>query len=128
MIFSEIVSARIVSTAYTYLGRAYDWRTFDCCHFIIAVYRDAGIHIPRFGPSGYPPADFHLSLDEFGRMPLGHSVFLKRKASPSNRIWTHMAIIISPTEFIHCSRHFGSKVTITSKIDFIETYALAPKA
>ena len=106
MVLSSDIASRIVVVAYQYLGRAYDFKTFDCVHFIVSVYRDVGIVIPRFGSAGFPPRDLHLSADEFEKMPLGHTVFFKRKANTSGRIWTHAAIIVSSCELIHCSRHF----------------------
>jgi cell wall-associated NlpC family hydrolase len=128
MILTETLSQRIVATAHQYLGRPYDWKTFDCIHFILSVYKECGIEVPRFGGAGYPPENFHLSAETFEIMPLGHSVFFKRKANLKDRIWTHAAIIVSPHELVHCSRHFGECVTITPKPEFLEIYALAPKA
>jgi len=125
MILSADVSRHIVATAHTYIGKPYDFKMFDCVHFIMSVYREVGIEIPRFGGSGFPPPDLNLSALEFEQMPLGQTVFFKRRTSPSSRIWTHMAIIASPSELIHCSRHFGNKVTITAKPEFMEIYAHA---
>ncbi|MDD5165257.1 MAG: hypothetical protein PHG25_01840 [Candidatus Pacebacteria bacterium] len=125
MILSPSLSNSIVTIAHNYLGKPFDWHTFHCVHFVIEVYREAGIEMPAFTDAGYPPTDFHLSPEEFNLMPVGHSVFFKRRANTSNLIWTHMAIIASPNELIHCSRFFGCKVTVTSKIDFLEIYALA---
>jgi hypothetical protein len=61
-------------------------------------------------------------------MPIGHSVFFKRRASLSSRIWTHVAIIISPESLIHCSRNLGRAVVITPKIEFMEVYSLVSKS
>ena len=127
MILSGIMSRRVIRAAYAYSGTRYDYKTFDCVHFILRTYEDAGLPIPWFGPIGYPPPNLHLSAEEFERMPLGSTVFLKRKASTSARIWTHMAIIVSDHELIHCSRHFGGHVTVTPKNEFMGIYALAPK-
>jgi cell wall-associated NlpC family hydrolase len=127
MVISTSMSGHIVTAACSYLAQPYSRGRLDCVHFVITVYHDVGIEIPRFGGVGYPPDDFHLSAHEFYLMPIGHSVFFKRKASLSNRIWTHMAIIVSSDELIHCSRHFGDRVVITQKAEFVETYALAPK-
>ncbi len=126
MLFSTDISQRIATVAYQYLGRPYDFKTFDCVHFVIDVYRDVGITIPVFGGKGFPPRDFHLSVDEFTRMPLGRIAFFKRKLNTNGRIWTHAAIIVSPYELIHCSKHFGGVVTVTEKTEFMEIYALAP--
>ena len=126
MILPTDIPDRIVAAAYSYLGKPYDFKTFDCVHFVISVYRDAGIAIPVFGAKGFPPIDFHLSAAEFAKMPLGHIVFFKRKLNTTGRVWTHAAIIVSPCELIHCSKHFGGVVTVTEKSEFVEIYALAP--
>lgn len=115
MLLSAETSQKIVQTSLTYLGKPYDYKTFDCIHFIVSVYRDVGIIIPRFGGSGPPPTNINLSAEEFERMPLGHPVFFKRKLSTSNRIWTHAALILSSHEFIHGSRFYNNKIVITEK-------------
>lgn len=125
MIIDQEMSNRIVAEATKFVGKPYDWRTFDCIHFIIAVYRSVGIEIPRFGSSGFPPRQFHLTKEEFEQMPIGHSVFFKRKAKVTDRVWSHAAIIFSQNELIHCSRHFGPGVTVTAKSDFLQLYDLA---
>lgn len=60
-------------------------------------------------------------------MPVGHTVFLRRKLSEKPKVWTHVVIVYSPTEVIHCSRHFGRQVTITPIGEILATYAVAPK-
>lgn len=127
MVLSLEMSTNIIHAARRYIGKSYNFKTFDCIHFILNVYRGVGIQVDRFGGQGYPPENLHLNDIDFDKMPLGHSVFFKRKASMKDRLWTHAAIIISPHELIHCSRHFGNQVIITPKIDFMETYTLAPK-
>ena len=127
MLLSESISNIIVKTASTYIGRPYDYKTFDCVHFIVSVYKDVGIFIPRFGSEGYPPSNLHLDLSGFQRMPRGHSVFFKRKTSMSSRVWTHMALIFSSTHLVHCSRHCGSGVVVTPRDEFLEMYSLAPQ-
>lgn len=121
------LSARIVLAAEKYVGKAYDWHTFDCVHFVLSVFQDVGIALPRLSGQWEPPPEFHLSEQELEAMPLGHSVFLKRKASTANKIWTHVAIIVSRDELIHCSRHFGRQVTITPKAELLEIYTVVPK-
>lgn len=127
MVLSKTVSDLIVTTAYQYLGHPYDLKTFDCVRFVVSVYRDVGIEIPRFGSRGLPPSDFHLSAEEFQKKPRGHTVFFKRKANTSDRLWTHMVIIVSPDELIHCSSRFGQKVVVTPWADLLELYSLSPK-
>lgn len=127
MILAPSTSDRIVSTAHQYLGKSFDYEKFNCVHFVRNVYHTIGIELPILHRSGYPPTDFHLSGDEFNLMPVGHSMFFKRKTSISSRIWTHIAIIASSHELIHCLRHCGNGVVITPKPVFMEIYALVPK-
>lgn len=128
MVLSKTVSDLIVASAYQYLDHPYDLRTFDCVRFVVSVYRNVSIEIPRFGSAGFPPSDFHLSAEEFAEKPRGHTVFFKRKANTSARLWTHMVIIVSPEELIHCSSRFGEKVVVTPWSDFLELYSLSPKS
>ena len=120
------VSDRIVSTAQDYIGRPFDYEKFNCVHFVIEVFASAGIVLPLLERTGFPPKDFHLSSEEFRCMPVGHSVFFKRKASTSSRIWTHVAIIHSKDELIHCTRRLGGKVVVTACDEFLDVYTLAP--
>lgn len=121
------LSSRIITTALTYLNHPYDFINFDCVRFIIRVYKEVGITIPIFGGAGFPPAEFHLSEEEFAQKPIGHSVFFRRKANTTDRIWTHMVLILSPDELIHCSSRFGGKVVITPWKDLFELYSHVPK-
>lgn len=119
----------IVTIATSYLGREYIWRQFDCVDFVRTVYEAAGIAFPTLSANLPPPRDFHLSEEELGSMPLGHLVFLKRRASTLDRLWTHVAIVYSATGFIHCSRQpcFGRQVCVTPKATMLEVYAVSPK-
>jgi cell wall-associated NlpC family hydrolase len=126
MIITEDSSAKIIQVATKYLGRPFDYEKFNCVHFVREVYSNVGIDLPLIPRAGYPLQQFNLSVSEFELMPIGHSVFFKRKASLSNRVWTHVAIVASNSELIHCSRHFGGKVVVTPKIDFLQVYSLAP--
>ena len=125
MVLSPILSERIILAAYQYLDHSFDYETFNCIHFVIKVYRDAGIELPLLVRGDYPPPDFHLAPDKFAVMPIGHSVFLKRKANLFDRVWTHAAIIVSSDSLIHCSRHFGHKVAVTEKSELLNIYDLA---
>jgi cell wall-associated NlpC family hydrolase len=124
MTLTTSISDRIVSIAYSYIDRSFNYEKFDCVHFVIEVFETVGIDLPILNRVGFPPMDFNLSCEEFKLMPIGHSVFVKRKASTSSRIWTHVAIIVSSHELIHCSRHFGGKVVVTSLPEFLEIYTL----
>ncbi len=126
MDLSVVMARRIVTTALGYVGTPYSWEEFNCVHFIRKVYQDVGIVFPRLVKEMDPPADFHLSEEEFEEMPLGRSVFFKRKTSNLPRSWTHIAIIVSPNELVHCARRLGF-VVVTPKLEFLETYALTPK-
>jgi cell wall-associated NlpC family hydrolase len=128
VVLSQDLSKHIVAASYVYLGRPFIWETFNCFHFVKSVFVDVGIEFPMLDRYGFPPNDFHLSTEEFASMPPGHCVFFKRKTSPVKRYWTHMAIIVGPSELIHCTRHLGNGVTVTPKSEFVELYALAPKS
>jgi cell wall-associated NlpC family hydrolase len=127
MIITESVSDLIVTVAFRYLDCPFDYEKFNCVHYVREVYSLAGIKLPLLDRAGFPPNDFHLSEEEFALMPRGHSVFFRRKASIAHRVWTHVAIIVSKDELIHCSRSFGKKVATTSKAEFMEIYNLAPQ-
>ncbi len=127
MILNASMSERIIIESHNYLGFEFNYEKFNCVHFAREVYRCVGITLPLLDRKGFPPKDFHLSPEEFGNMPTGHCAFFKRKACSSGRIWTHVAIIVSSTELIHCSRYFGCKVVITPRDMFLEIYDLAPQ-
>lgn len=127
MIHTEETGRRIVEIAHTYLGQPFDIKDFDCVYFIKAVYQKVGIEIPRFWAKDYPPQDFNLTPEELLQMPLGSTLFLKRKATTVVRPWTHMVLIASPTHFIHNSRFFGHKVVLTPKDVVLEYYYHVPK-
>ncbi len=127
MIITPDLSRKIIRSALKYIDRSYIRSTFNCAHFVANTYEQIGIVMPKFHAHLYPPADFNLTHDEFENMPVGHSIFLRRKTSVSDRIWTHVAIIYSQTHIIHCSHHFGDKVTVTPRSDFIQIYGLVPK-
>lgn len=120
-------SARIVAAAKSYTHHPFDLETFNCVHFVRAVYDSVGITLPLIPSRGYPLADFHLSTEELNSMPIGHSVFLKRRSEVTARHWTHMALIYAPREFIHCSRYLGHGVNIVSFEQMFSVYSLTTK-
>ncbi|MBX4210840.1 C40 family peptidase [Candidatus Parcubacteria bacterium] len=128
MILTEILSQEIVTAARSYLGKPFDWDTFNCVHFIRMVYRDVGIVFPVLKRYDYPPAEFHLSAEAFSKMPIGHSVFFKRKAKSTARFWSHVAIIIGEDTLIHNTRHLGQGVSITEVSSLLYVYDLAEQA
>lgn len=126
MILSTETANQIVSISQNYIGRAFDLSSFNCVHFVREVYAQVGIILPLLDPYIFPPREFHLSEGEFSSMPIGHSVFFKRKLSRSTRPWSHVAIIVSTDTVIHCTRNIGTGVVYTLKSIFLETYDLSP--
>ena len=125
MILSEALSRQIIAVTQKYVGRFFDWDTFNCVHFVREVYREVGIELPRLVRGKLPPQDFHLSKERFESMPLGHSVFFRRRTSISDRSWTHVAIIAGRDQLVHCTRHLGNGVSISSTLEFLNVYELA---
>lgn len=126
MILTEARSRQIVLVAKSYLGTQFDWHTFNCVHFVAEVYGSVGIDFPRLVRYGLPPRNFHLSHSEFLKMPIGHSVFLKRKTTLApTRYWTHIVIIIGQDQLIHCTRNLGKGVIISTPQELLSVYDLA---
>ncbi len=114
MKLSSSERACIVARAKSYISKPFNYRRFNCVHFVREVYDYVGIILPPLPPYDYPPSDFHLSEEDLAVMPIGHIIFLKRKEEVTSRFWTHVALIYSHTEFIHCSRYIGNSVNIVS--------------
>ena len=125
MDLSKTLSELIVSRAQEYSGRPFDWDTFNCVHFVRSVYADVGITFPILKRYELPPEEFHLSSEKFAEMPLGHSVFFKRKDKMTKRYWSHVALVVAPDALMHCTRHLGSGVVLTPKSIFLEVYELS---
>jgi cell wall-associated NlpC family hydrolase len=126
MFISKTLAGSITTYASSYIGRPYDFDAFNCIHFVRQVYGNVGINFPLLDKRLFPPELFHLTPANFCLMPIGHSVFFKKRKSTLSRTWTHVAIIFSDSELIHCSRGFG-QVVITSVRDFLEVYDLSVK-
>ena len=124
MIIPKNLSHIIVNISISYLDTPFDLERFNCVHFVRKVYKTVGVTLPLLCGHDFPPKEFHLTEQEFNLMPVGHSVFFRRKLSPSNRVWTHVAIIISDSQLIHCTRHCGMGVVCTEKKEFLEIYSL----
>lgn len=128
MFLSKKLSDQIVSTSVEYLGREFCFDTFNCVHFVREVYSRVGINFPMLVRDKFPPLEFHLDVERFEEMPIGHSVFFKRKNSRlTHRSWSHIAIVVGPNELIHCTRNLGASVVITPKPIFLEAYDLTIK-
>jgi hypothetical protein len=125
MVLSKTMSAQIIRSASQHIGRPFVYETFNCVHFVREVYLLVGIHFPLLPPMDFPPSEFHLTAAELESKPLGHSFFLKRKEGRRLRIWSHVAIIYSPNEVIHCTRHSGEGVTVTPMSQLFVLYDLA---
>ena len=94
----------IIASARRYLGRPYQ-EDFTCLDFVRAVYAEHGLSVP--------PASLNLDAADLADPPIGFVLYLRRKAYIGTRTWTHMVLIASATECIHCSRFFGGKVVLT---------------
>ncbi len=126
MVLSNKISDLIVNISHEYLGRKFNLNSFNCVHFVREVYAKVGIILPLLNRYGIPPREFHLLEEEFAHMPIGHSVFFKRRTGHSTRSWTHMAIVFSEDTLVHCTRNLGEGVVLTPKSVFMETYILSP--
>jgi hypothetical protein len=126
MFISKNLAGDIITSASSYLGRRYDFDVFNCVHFVRQVYRDVSLDFPLLDKRLFPPEYFHLTREDFYEMPIGHSVFFKKRKSTLPRSWTHVAIIFSDNELVHCSRLFG-QVVVTPVRDFLEVYDLSVK-
>ncbi|MCF7865743.1 MAG: hypothetical protein K9M11_04545 [Candidatus Pacebacteria bacterium] len=127
MLLSKKLSDSIVGISEKYIDRKFDWSSFNCVHFVIEVYAQLNILLPVIERYSFPPREFHLSEKEFLTMPIGHSVFFKRKAKNSPRLWSHVGIVYSDDTIIHCTRHLGNGVVVTPRSILMETYTLAPQ-
>jgi hypothetical protein len=125
MVLDMTLSVRVFMAALHYKGREFDWDTFNCVHFVRQVYKDVGIELPLLRRELLPPKEFHLNEKQFRDMPVGHSVFFKRRAKETERTWSHLAIILAPCKLIHCTRHMGNGVIISDTSDFLKIYELA---
>ncbi len=85
---------------------------FTCVDFVRQVYKKARIEIPLIGPNK-TPEKFNINESQLQNPPLGRLVFMKKKVTSKSRYWTHVGIIFTRTQLIHCSNMFGKKVCIT---------------
>ncbi len=116
---------RVVEVALSYLDHPYIPRKFECVDFVRAVYANIGIIMPKFA-SYSPPVAFNVEIQVVSDLPIGHPIFLRDKHDPRKRAWTHIGIIFSKNECIHCSLFWGRKVVISSFEEIFERYEFAP--
>lgn len=125
MDLNKSLSQDIVRFAHECLGHEFCWTTFNCVHFVRRIYSQVGIEFPLLIRDALPPQEFHLTVEEFEKMPVGHSVFFKRRMSSNQRrSWTHVAIIAEGNTLVHCTRNLGVGVVLTPKAEFLEVYKL----
>lgn len=125
MFLDKKLADKIVNNSTIHLGKPFNFLSFNCVHFVRVVYESVGIKFPILRKDIVPPREFHLSECEFSSMPIGHSVFFYRKECSLVRPWTHVAIIISSTELIHCTRNLGDGVVVTLRDEMLDKYYLA---
>ena len=100
---------------------------FSCVDFVRLVYRQIGIDIPLLMPKLPPPSEINIKREDLGFLPLGEIIFLRDRSDGRPRPWTHVGIVYSPFEIIHCSLFFGGCVVITpiqliwERYDFVES-------
>lgn len=116
----------VVKIAQGYLGKKRR-NDFKCIDFVRMVYRGIDIVVPQISPSLFPPKEFNIAKEDLDKPPLGGVIFLRDRGDRRLRTWTHVGIIYSPTEIIHCSLYFGGCVVITpiqsvwERYDFVES-------
>ncbi len=107
----------VVATALQYLGRAYT-KSFTCIDFLREVYLAHGWSVP--------PPTLNVCIDQlFDNPPVGYALYLRLKTSGHTEGWTHVAIIVSAEECIHCSYFFGKRVVLTPTADLLALYDVA---
>lgn len=126
MNLSKEISNQVIRIALSYVGREFDFATFNCVHFVRKVYSQVGICLPPLARHDFPPREFHLSEEEFLLMPVGYCAFFKKKNTRLYRPWTHVAIIVSKNTLIHCTRNIGNGVMLTPVSRFLDIYSLTP--
>ncbi|MBP9771499.1 MAG: C40 family peptidase [Candidatus Pacebacteria bacterium] len=115
----------VIAEAHLYLDRPYD-ENFGCVDFVRRVYQVVGVEIPRLMKYVPPPHWINIDPKEIDNPPPGHLMFLRRKLTKTTRPWTHVVLILPDQKCIHCSRHFGEKVCISSLEDIFVLYDFAP--
>lgn len=107
---------KIITTARRYLGSPYQ-DDFTCLDFVRTVYAKHGFTVP--------PIELNLQAKDLENPPIGFVLYLRRRGYSGDRRWTHVTIVVSATECIHCSHYFGDKVVITPLKDVLSFYDIA---
>jgi hypothetical protein len=116
----------VVRISGEYLGRKREIG-FSCVDFVRTVYGRIGIEIPLLMPKMLPPVEFNLRREYLLNPPLGEIIFFKDRSDKRLRLWTHLGIVYSVCEIIHCSLFLGEQVVITPiefmwrRYDFVES-------
>ncbi|HEY0220630.1 MAG TPA: NlpC/P60 family protein [Candidatus Paceibacterota bacterium] len=113
----------IVREAKSYLGHKYR-PGFKCIDYVRKVYQTAGINIGILGPNS-PPAELNIEKEKLQSPPTGSLIFLRNKTEKRERAWSHLVIVLSNDECIHCSLFIGEVVT-SSFEEIFRKYEFAP--
>lgn len=97
---------------------------FTCVDFVREVYLKADIKLPLINPDKIPALFPNLSQSEIDGDALGKILFLKKKTTDKARVWTHVGIIFSENELVHCSKMFGNQVCTTPIQEVLEHYEI----
>lgn len=112
----------ITKKARELLDTPYNSLSFNCLHFVRAVYTEVNLSLP--------PLKMNPGLDDLrsGLVPPGHVLYLRHKRDDTKRRFTHAAIVMEDKKIIHCSYYFGEKVVISDIDEILSLYDLANPA
>ena len=124
MQLTTVQCEQVVEIALTYLNQPYR-KGFRCVEFVREVYCQIGIHLPIL-QSWAPPQGFNIFKEQLIDPPAGHVMFLRDRDDPrKERSWTHVVILISKLNCIHCSLFSGEKVVISTLEEIYKRYDFA---
>ena len=125
MILTPDLRQSIIATARSYIGTPKS-PAFNCVDFVRKVLATNGIVLPLINPYTQPPIEWGIKDLSLCNDAFGEIIFLKRILSQSDRPWTHVALVVSQSECIHCSSYFGRQVSKTSFEDLFTVYRFVP--